>query len=319
MDKIVQISNLKKYFEYDKGLFSKTAKYVKAVDDVSVDIERGSTLAVVGESGSGKTTLARTLLRLTNPTSGSIMIDGKDFMKLSGKELRKVRSEVSVVFQNPSTSLNPQATIGASVMRPLIVQGCQKKEARERALDMLRRVSIDESMFDSFPHQLSGGQQQRVSIARALISQPRLLILDEPTSALDISVQSQILNLLLELQQEMELTYLFITHDLNVVRYMADMVAVMYHGKMVEYGSVDQVFGTPQHPYTRVLMSNMPILNPRLRHERKDTADKDTEFTDDEGCCFRARCADRDDACLVCPVMADCGDSHLVLCHKACL
>ncbi len=319
MSNIVVIKNLKKYFTAEQGVFKKKTSVTKAVDDVSVTIEEGTTLAIVGESGSGKTTLARSLLRLTNVTSGEIAVDGKDFLKLKGRALRKVRSNVSVVFQNPNASLNPQDTIGNSLMRPLIVQGVKKADAKTRALEIMAKVSIDPSMFDSFPHQLSGGQQQRISIARALISNPKLLVLDEPTSALDISVQSQILNLLVQLQKEMKLTYLFITHDLNVVKYVSDKVLVMYLGKMMEYGTVDQVFDNPTHPYTKSLIASMPILDPKQRVNRTqlDFGEIEDAKSANKACLFYNRCTEKNESCKAQQELVDVGDGHMVLCCKS--
>ncbi len=289
---VIEIKNLKKYFTIEKKGFRKAAKFAKAVDDVSFSIKRGEIVGLVGESGSGKTTLARTLLRLTSITDGSVMIDGVDLSRASGKEMKQLRKKISVVFQDPAANLNPRETVISSITRPLIIQGVPKKEAREKACEAMRLVKMDEGYLYSYPHQLSGGQLQRIAIARALVIQPEIMILDEPTSALDISVQAQILNLLLELQEKLRLTYLVITHDLNVIRYISDRIAVMYLGRLVEFGPTDEVIDNPRHPYTQGLMAALPIMNPRERGKKKETLDIEpgSLISLPSGCHFHPRC-----------------------------
>lgn len=289
---VIEIKNLKKYFTIEKKGFRKAAKFAKAVDEVSFSINRGEIVGLVGESGSGKTTLARTLLRLTSITDGSVMIDGVDLSRASGKEMKQLRKKISVVFQDPAANLNPRETVISSITRPLIIQGVPKKEAREKACEAMRLVKMDEGYLYSYPHQLSGGQLQRIAIARALVIQPEIMILDEPTSALDISVQAQILNLLLELQEKLRLTYLVITHDLNVIRYISDRIAVMYLGRLVEFGPTDEVIGNPRHPYTQGLMAALPIMNPRERGKKKETLDIEpgSLISLPSGCHFHPRC-----------------------------
>lgn len=289
---VIEIKNLKKYFTIEKKGFRKAAKFAKAVDEVSFSINRGEIVGLVGESGSGKTTLARTLLRLTSITDGSVMIDGVDLSRASGKEMKQLRKKISVVFQDPAANLNPRETVISSITRPLIIQGVPKKEAREKACEAMRLVKMDEGYLYSYPHQLSGGQLQRIAIARALVIQPEIMILDEPTSALDISVQAQILNLLLELQEKLRLTYLVITHDLNVIRYISDRIAVMYLGRLVEFGPTDEVIDNPRHPYTQGLMAALPIMNPRERGKKKETLDIEpgSLISLPSGCHFHPRC-----------------------------
>lgn len=289
---VIEIKNLKKYFTIEKKGFRKAAKFAKAVDDVSFSIKRGEIVGLVGESGSGKTTLARTLLRLTSITDGSVMIDGVDLSRASGKEMKQLRKKISVVFQDPAANLNPRETVISSITRPLIIQGVPKKEAREKACEAMRLVKMDEGYLYSYPHQLSGGQLQRIAIARALVIQPEIMILDEPTSALDISVQAQILNLLLELQEKLRLTYLVITHDLNVIRYISDRIAVMYLGRLVEFGPTDEVIDNPRHPYTQGLMAALPVMNPRERGKKKETLDIEpgSLINLPSGCHFHPRC-----------------------------
>ena len=230
----IEVKDLKKYFHTAEGT-------VKAVDDISFHINKGEIVGLVGESGSGKTTLVRTILGLTKMTGGSVIFDGTDMSKASHKQMKKLRHKVSVVFQDPASNLNPRETVLSSITRPMILQGISKQEARKKAENALELVKMDKEYLYSYPHQLSGGQLQRIAIARAVSIEPQVMILDEPTSALDISVQAQILNLLIELQEKLQLTYLIITHDLNVIRYISDRVAVMYLGRLVEYGPTQEV------------------------------------------------------------------------------
>ena len=225
---MIELDGLKKYFSIEKGLVKKKVTYVKAVDDITLNIHEGEIVGLVGESGSGKTTLARVILNLSKMTGGNILIDGINLSKASRDDIKRLRSEIAVVFQDPASNLNPRQTVESSIMRPMIIHGVPKEEAKKKAGDVLEMVKMDQRYLDSYPHQLSGGQLQRIAIARALALNPRVMILDEPTSALDVSVQAQILNLLLDLQEQLHLTYLVITHDLNVIRYISDRIAVMY-------------------------------------------------------------------------------------------
>lgn len=288
----IEVKNLKKYFRNGDGT-------VKAVDDVSFHINKGEIVGLVGESGSGKTTLARTILGLTKITDGSVIFDGVDLGKATHKQMKELRHKVSVVFQDPAANLNPRETVLSSITRPLILQGMSKKEAKGKAEEALKLVKMDSEYLYSYPHQLSGGQLQRIAIARAVAIQPQVMILDEPTSALDISVQAQILNLLLELQEKLNLTYLVITHDLNVIRYISDRVAVMYLGRLVEYGPTEEVIGNPRHPYTQGLMAALPILNPRDRDKKKDMMVTEPGSLIDlpKGCHFHPRCPYATEAC----------------------
>lgn len=265
---IIRIRSLQKNFSLASGLFSGKRTIVKAVDDVSFDICEGEIVGLIGESGSGKTTLARVLLGLSKASGGSAEIDGLDITKADAKTLRAIRSRVAVVFQDPASNLNPRQTVESSIVRPLRINGVSAKEAHARAAEALEKVKLDKRYLSSYPHQLSGGQQQRIAIARAIVLNPKIMILDEPTSALDISVQAQVLNLLLDLQQEYGLTYLVITHDMNVVRYISDKIAVMYRGRLVEYGQTDEILSHPAHPYTVNLKAFVPALNPLERSDK---------------------------------------------------
>lgn len=286
----IELVNLKKYFKVRKGPREKS--YVKAVDNISLSIHKGEIVGLVGESGSGKTTLARVILNLTRATGGNVFFNGLDLSKASGSQIKKMRTDVSVVFQDPASNLNPRETVLSSIMRPLILHGMPKKKAKEKAVESMELVKMDTRYLYSYPHQLSGGQLQRIAIARALVMNPKVMILDEPTSALDISVQAQILNLLLDLQEKLGLTYLVITHDLNVIRYISDRVAVMYLGRMVEFGPTEEVIENPRHPYTKGLMSASPILNPHDRGKEQHIMEGEpgSLINLPSGCHFHPRC-----------------------------
>lgn len=307
----IEVKNLKKYFKNGES-------DVKAVDDVSFHVNKGEIIGLVGESGSGKTTLARTILGLTKITSGSVIFDGIDLGHATHKQMKEMRHKVSVVFQDPAANLNPRETVLASITRPLILQGVSRKEARKKAQKALELVKLDQEYLYSYPHQLSGGQLQRIAIARALVIQPQIMILDEPTSALDISVQAQILNLLLDLQEKMNLTYLVITHDLNVIRYISDRVAVMYLGRLVEYGPTEEVIEKPRHPYTQGLMSALPILNPRDRDKIKHvlSSESGSLISLPSGCHFHPRCPYATEKCKeVFPPNIQISPMHQVACY----
>ena len=289
---MIKLDGLKKYFSISKGLVKKTTTYVKAVDDISLEIGEGEIVGLVGESGSGKTTLARVILNLTKMTGGNITINGIDLKNASKAEMKQLRSEIAVVFQDPASNLNPRQTVESSIMRPMIIHGVPRAEAKQKAKEVLEMVKMDQRYLDSFPHQLSGGQLQRIAIARALGLNPKVMILDEPTSALDVSVQAQILNLLLDLQEQLNLTYLVITHDLNVIKYISDKIAVMYLGRLVEFGPTLEIAEHAKHPYTRGLLNAAPILDPNLRDRKKEVmgGDPGSLINIGAGCRFCDRC-----------------------------
>ena len=318
MTAMVEIKELEKQFSLSRGIWQKDSRVIKAVDQVSFSIGEGEIVGLIGESGSGKTTLARVILGLTSMTSGSVVIDGVDLEKADKKDRDKLHREIAVVFQDPASNLNPRQTVENSIMRPMRIHGVPKAEARRRAREVLAMVKMDERYLDSYPHQLSGGQLQRIAIARALALSPRIMILDEPTSALDVSIQAQIFNLLLDLQEQMHLTYLVITHDLNAVKYISDKIAVMYLGKLVEFGLTEDVTEHPQHPYTSGLMGAAPILDPRLRGREKTMINGEPGSMIDlgNGCRFYARCRYASPECQSHdPKMTVMENGHRVACH----
>ena len=312
---LVQIEHLKKYFPLRN---SKKGAAVRAVDDVSLNIYKGETLGLVGESGSGKTTLANIILGLLPPTESTVYIGGKDMW--NKKEQKELRKQIGAVFQDPASSLNPRATIYRSLERPLEVHGLSKEEAKKLIYETAERINIGHELLERFPHELSGGQQQRVSIARAIMLQPALLVLDEPTSALDVSVQAQTLNELLKLQSDYNMTYLFITHNLSVVRYMSDRICVMYGGQIMEIGSTEQVYAHHRHPYTLGLMSSVPPLHPKFRNREKHllSGEMPSLVGDGKGCAFASRCKFCKEICKEQrPEMKAVGDDHFAACHFA--
>lgn len=297
---IISIRHLDKYFKMKSSLFKKSDTVIRAVDDFTVDIAKGEIVGIIGESGSGKTTLARLILGLTPATKGEIVIDGRNLCHSDRKKIREMRSNFAVVFQEPGSNLNPRQTVESSIIRPLIIKGISKGEARKKAVEAMIKVKMDTAYLKSYPHQLSGGQQQRIAIARALVMEPKIMLLDEPTSALDISVQAQVLNLLLDLQEELHLTYLVVTHDLNVIRYISDRIIVMYMGRLVEYGSTESVIGQPIHPYTRLLIDSVPALDPKKRGEQDFEKYKEFEPVKEyNACCLIHRCPHVMEKCKV--------------------
>ena len=265
-DNLLEIQNLKTYYPIKGGFFKRTVGNVKAVDDVSFAIGKGETLGLVGESGCGKSTTGRTILRLLSPTSGKIIFDGKDITNLSGKDLRLARKDFQMVFQDPYASLNPKQMVGDIVSEPIRnFSNKSLKDLKDEVMSLLKRVGLPEDAYYKYPHEFSGGQRQRIGIARALALKPKLIIADEPVSALDVSVQSQVLNLLKELQDEFDLTFLFIAHDLSVVKHMSDRIGVMYLGNLVEIADKDSLYSEPLHPYTQALISAIPEPDPRKR------------------------------------------------------
>ena len=312
---LIQIEHLKKYFPLRN---SKKGAAVRAVDDVSLKIYKGETLGLVGESGSGKTTLAKIILGLLPPTENTVYIGGKDMW--NKKEQKELRKQIGAVFQDPASSLNPRTSIYRSLERPLEVHGISKEEAKKLIYDTADRINIGHELLDRFPHELSGGQQQRVSIARAIMLQPALLVLDEPTSALDVSVQAQTLNELLKLQGDYNMTYLFITHNLSVVRYMSDRICVMYGWQIMEIGSTEQVYAHYRHPYTFGLMSSVPPLHPKFRNRKKNllSGEMPSLVGDGKGCAFASRCKFCKEICKEQrPEMKTVGDDHFAACHFA--
>ena len=293
---------------------------VQAVDDVSLKVVRGTTLAIVGESGCGKSTLARLLARLIEPTSGTVLLDGADVTGASSKELLKLRRDIQIVFQDPYACLNPRHSIGQSIGTPIRIQKTMSRtDEKKRVQELMELVGLNVEHYNRFPHEFSGGQRQRAGIARALALQPKVIIADEPVSALDVSIQAQILNLLEKLQADLNLSYVFIAHDLSVVRHIADEVAVMYLGKIVEIGTPEAVYGAPSHPYTQALMSAVPVPNPQLGAKRKRiilTGDVPSPVNPPSGCRFRTRCPKVQDICSSQePMLIDRGQGHRVACH----
>ena len=313
---LLNVENLKTWFPIKKGLLKKTVGHVKAVDDISFQVPAGSTFGLVGESGSGKTTAARTIARLIGATGGKVDFNGENILSLHRSELRKVRKNVSMVFQDPYSSLNPRMTVGSIIAEPLRIHKISTgAELAERIAVLLEKVGLSASHINRYPHEFSGGQRQRIGIARALALEPKLVICDEPVSVLDVSIQSQILNLLKDLQQQFNLTYLFIAHDLSVVEFISDVVAVMYLGKIVEIAPSAALYQNPLHPYTKLLLSAIPRPVP----ERKRTAvsAETAETKACEGCPFYGRCPIGDDFCgKNAPGLEEKAPGHKAACFK---
>ncbi|HWL25747.1 MAG TPA: dipeptide ABC transporter ATP-binding protein [Ureibacillus sp.] len=314
---LLEVKHLKKYYEISRGLF-KPKLIVKAVDDVSFSIKKGETFALVGESGCGKSTTGRTLLRLTDATSGEVLYKGEDIMSLSYGEMRSLRKEMQMVFQDPYASLNPKMTIKQILMEPLRVHKKYSQEERlKKIIQILEIVGLSEAHLDRHPNEFSGGQRQRIGIARAVILNPDFIVADEPVSALDVSVQSQVINLMLELQKEFGLTYLFISHDLSVVEHMTDRVAVMYLGKIVELAETEELFKNPKHPYTQALISAVPASHPKeVKNRIVLTGDVPNPTNPPSGCTFHTRCPFAMEKCKsVAPTLTEVADGHVTSCH----
>jgi oligopeptide/dipeptide ABC transporter ATP-binding protein len=319
---LLEVNNLKKYFPVRKGILRRVVAHVKAVDDVSFFINKGETLGMVGESGCGKTTIGRTLLRLLEPTDGEVTLhsdDGAvDLFRVGGRELKSLRKELQIIFQDPYSSLNPRMTVGDIISEPLVIHKIGTKREREaRVAELLEAVGLNPNYAKRYPHEFSGGQRQRIGIARALALDPQLIVCDEPVSALDVSIQAQVINLLEDLQREFGLTYLFIAHDLSVVRHISDRVAVMYLGKVVEMCETEELFIKPLHPYTEALLSAVPVPNPEYSMERIILeGDVPSPINPPSGCYFHPRCQYAKDICKTdAPVFKDYGDGHFSACH----
>ena len=315
---LLEVKNLKKYFPITKGLFSKVVNNVRAVDNISFDIKEGETLGLVGESGCGKTTASRVILRLTEPTGGEVSFRGEDVFSLKGERLRQFRKDVQIIFQDPYSSLNPRLTVGNIIAEGIgahkIASGARKKEL---VGELLEKVGLSAGYYNRYPHEFSGGQRQRVAIARALSLNPRLIICDEPVSALDVSIQAQILNLLAKLKKELDLSYLFITHDLSVVEHVSDRIATMYLGEIVEIADAVDFYSNPLHPYTVALLSANPSLDPAKRKKPMILkGDVPSAIEPPSGCRFHTRCPVAEDVCKVeWPEPKNVSGRHMVRCH----
>ena len=321
-DMLLRVENLKKYFPIKRGIvFQREVGRVHAVDDVSLELKTGETLGLVGESGCGKSTLGRCIIRLLELTSGSIIFDGKDISRLSRRALRPMRGDAQMVFQDPYASLNPRKRVGTIIADPLRIHGdSNRRQIRERVRELLELVGLSPEHINRYPHEFSGGQRQRIGVARALALHPKLIIADEPVSALDVSIRAQVINLLDDLQDELGLTYIFIAHDLGVVRHVSDRIAVMYLGKIVEVSPAEELYKRPVHPYTEALLSAVPIPDPEITAQRQQVVlegDVPSPIVPPSGCRFHPRCKYATEICsqVEPPLIDHGGEGHVAACH----
>ncbi|AGK52558.1 ABC transporter ATP-binding protein [Bacillus sp. 1NLA3E] len=316
-DRLLEVSGLKKYFPITGGIFGRRQGEVKAVDDVSFYVNRGETLGIVGESGCGKSTTGRLLMRLIEASAGKVTFEDKEITSMSKGELRRVRRDIQMVFQDPYASLNPRHTVEAILEEPLIVHGIGSKEERKRQVQqMLEVVGLSSYHARRYPHQFSGGQRQRIGIAKALMTKPKLIIADEPVSALDVSIQAQVLNLMKDIQQEFQLTYIFIAHDLGVVRHISDRVGVMYLGRLIELAVGEELYDKPKHPYTQALLASVPIADPDIKRERiMISGELPSPANPPSGCAFHTRCLHCMDICKITRPEYRSLNGHFVACH----
>lgn len=316
----IEVKNLVKEFPMKGGLFTRSAGSVKAVQDVSFTIQKGETLGLVGESGCGKSTLGRCLIRLIEPTAGELFINGEDIRKMQGEELRKLRRRMQIIFQDPYASLNPRMTVGSTLAEPLEVHNLAGSSAgrKKRVGELLELVGLRPEAANRYPHEFSGGQRQRIGIARALAVEPEFIVCDEPVSALDVSIQAQVINLLMDLQKKLNLTYLFIAHDLKVVEHISNRVSVMYLGKIVETAKADDLYLKPKHPYTRALLSAIPVPDPNRKGERIILrGDVPSPINPPQGCQFHPRCPLKKDHCSASsPLPTKFGEAHFASCFE---
>lgn len=315
---ILEVKNLKKYFPLNRNFFGKPQTYLRAVDNVSFGVKKGQTIGVVGESGCGKTTLGRTILKLHDSDGGKIWFDGKDLTEIKRNKMNDLRVDIQLVFQDPYSSLPPRMTVGSIISEAVKVHNIvPKEEVQSYTLKIMEQCGLQPSYYDRYPHEFSGGQRQRICIARALAVKPKLVICDEPVSALDVSIQAQVINLLKKLQNEMDLTYVFISHDLSVVKYITDQILVMYLGNMMEYGDTDEIFDNPLHPYTKALFSAVPVPNPDAKMERIIlSGDIPSPANPPKGCKFHTRCKECMSVCkMLEPKYIEHTKNHFVACH----
>jgi len=315
---LLEVRNLKKYFPIKTGILSRTIGDVRAVDGVTFTLERGETLGLVGESGCGKTTVGRSILRLIEPTSGQVTFNSQNLLALDREQMRQVRASLQIIFQDPFSSLDPRMSVGQIIAEPIRNHlKASRAEMRDRVAYLMEKVGLHPQQMSRYPHEFSGGQRQRIGIARALALNPMAIICDEPVSALDVSIQAQVINLLVQLQEEMDLSYLFIAHDLSVVEHISDRVAVMYLGRIVELATDRELYQNPQHPYTQALMSAVPVPDPGIRKQRiLLEGDVPSPLNPPSGCAFHTRCAECKEVCKhEEPMFRDLGGDHWIACH----